>query len=181
MKVVEFMLELSARLPATETLLRSANLVLHPSVSRVILHGSRGPAGGYRPDSDIDLSLIVDLPEDLLQTDRERLLQDVVETTLQHWQAVIELDLAVIFDLRRCELKCFDQTRWDEQFCALGGTDCFGLYKVQKGFTGLVTNAGIEVKRMYPCLTIWQRDWAAAVADEGRMGDEVSTNASPPE
>ena len=157
MRVVEFMPELSARLPATETLLKSANLVLHPSVSRVILHGSRGPAGGYRPDSDIDLSLIVDLPEELLPPNRERLLHEVVETTLQHWQAAIELDLAVIFDVRRCELKCFDQPSWDEQFCALGGTDCFGLYKVQKGFTGLVTNAGVRVKLMYPCLKIWQK------------------------
>ena len=37
------------------------------------------------------------------------------------------------------------------------GVDCFGLYKVQKGFNGILQNAGVQVKRMYPCLKIWQR------------------------
>lgn len=37
------------------------------------------------------------------------------------------------------------------------GVGCFGLYKLQKGFSGFVENAGIEVRRMYPCLKIWQR------------------------
>jgi hypothetical protein len=35
--------------------------------------------------------------------------------------------------------------------------NCLGLYKTQKGFQGLVTDAGIQVKLMYPCLKIWQR------------------------
>jgi hypothetical protein len=54
-------------------------------------------------------------------------------------------------------LKCFDRTAWDEHLCPLGGVDCFGLYKIQKGFNGFVTNAGVQVKKMYPCLTIWRR------------------------
>jgi len=87
----------------------------------------------------------------------ERLLQDVLEITLNRWQATIELDLAVVFDIRGCELKCFERRTWEEQICRLGGVDCFGLFKTQKGFNGLVTNAGVQVKRMYPCLKIWQR------------------------
>ena len=69
----------------------------------------------------------------------------------------IAVDLAVLFDIKRCALKCFDRTTWDPNFCRQGGLDCFGLYKVQKGFNGLVTHAGIQVRRIYPCLKIWQR------------------------
>jgi hypothetical protein len=141
-------------LPEAYALIRSSNLTVHPHVSRVILHGSRGLAGGYRPDSDIDLSLIVDTPQ---RPNMERQLQDILETTLNSWRAAIELDLAVVFDIRNCGLKCFNQRAWNEQACKLGGIDCFGLYKTQKGFSGLVTNAGIQVKQMYPCLKIWQR------------------------
>lgn len=141
-------------LPETHALLKAANLTLHPSVSRVTLHGSRGLAGGCRSDSDVDLSLIVDRPQTPDVTDP---LREVLETTFRHWQADVELDLAVIFDLRNCELACFEQMRWKEQFCQVGGTDCFGLFKTQRGYKGLVTHAGIQVKLMYPCLKIWQR------------------------
>src|SRR5262249_7747898 len=140
--------------PETHALMGSANLTVHPSVSSVILHGSRGLAGGYRPDSDIDLSLIVDVPQG---PGLEPTLQEVIDTTLNHWQAPVDPDVAVIFEVRNCQLKCFDETAWREQICHLGGTDCFGLYKTQKGYHGLVTDAGIQVKLMYPCLKIWQR------------------------
>ena len=154
LRINNFETNFAASLPETYALLLSSNLTVHPLVSRIILHGSRGLAGGCRPDSDIDLSLVVDLPPD---TDTERQLQDVLETTLSQWHGPVELDLAVVFDIRGCDLKCFDWRVWSEQACKLGGTDCFGLYKTQKGFNGLVTNAGIQVKLMYPCLKIWQR------------------------
>ena len=141
-------------LPQTLNLLTAANLVVHPNVSRVVLHGSRGLAGGYRLDSDVDLSLIVDPPQG---NTIEHELDYVVKTTLDHWQAAVELDLAVIFDIKNCELRCFDQTTWQERVCRLGGVDCFGLYKIQKGFQGIVTGAGIRVELMYPGITIWQR------------------------
>jgi hypothetical protein len=153
-KTLNFEPGFAQALPKTYTLIRSANLIVHPAVSRVTLHGSRGLANCHRPNSDIDLSLIVDLPQ---TTDLERLLPEVLETTLSYWQADIELDLAVILDIRNCKLACFEQTIWDERFCQVGGVDCFGLYKIQKGFTGFVANAGIQVKLMYPCLKIWQR------------------------
>lgn len=146
-----------ASLPATFELLRSSNLVVHPSVSRIILHGSRGPAGGYRPMSDIDLSLIVDTLPPSAQANLEFFLRNVLETTRSQWQSAIEPDLAVVFETRRCALKCFNQTAWNNQLCTIGGVDCFGLYKVGKGFNGFVTNAGVQVKRMYPCFKIWQR------------------------
>jgi hypothetical protein len=144
----------AACLPETCALILSANLTVHPDVARVILHGSRGPAGGHRPDSDIDLSLIV---EALPAPDLERPMHAVIETTRAHWQGAIEPDLAVVFDVGNCGLKCFNLSAWNEQLCNPGGIDCFGLYKTQKGFSGLVSNVGIQVKLMYPCLKIWQR------------------------
>ena len=38
------------------------------------------------------------------------------------------------------------------------GVDCFGLYKTQRGYKGLVINAGVQVKLMYPCLVLWRQD-----------------------
>jgi hypothetical protein len=148
---------LAQRLPATDALLRAANLVVHPAVERVVLHGSRGLAGGARPDSDIDLTMIVALPGGPGTPEAEPILRAVVATTVDAWRSGIELDLAVVFETRGCGLGCFELTEWRDDVCADGGVDCFGLYKVQKGFDGLVTNAGIQVRRMYPCLEIWRR------------------------
>lgn len=156
-KILEFESELGSRLPETCAFLKAANLVVHPSVERIVLHGSRGPAGGYRPGSDLDLSLVVDPPIFTCTSEIEKHLYSIFETTQGAWQSDVELDLAIVFDVRHCGLICFNQTRWDENPCTVGGVDCFGLYKVQKGFNGLVFNAGIMVKKMYPCLRIWQR------------------------
>ncbi|HLO27664.1 MAG TPA: nucleotidyltransferase domain-containing protein [Anaerolineales bacterium] len=153
-RILNFDPYFATSLPETYTLLMSSNLTVHPSVSRLILHGSRGLAGGFRPDSDLDLSLIVDTA---VRSNVESLLQNVLETTFHHWRSPIEPDLAVIFDIKNCKLKCFDRSTWNEQICQLGGIDCFGLYKTQKGFKGLVTDAGIQVRLMYPCLRIWRR------------------------
>jgi len=144
-------------MPVTHALLMEGGLVLHPSVSCVFLHGSRGPAGGCREDSDVDLSLVVDAP----QGDRAELaalLQGVIDTSLTNWKGQVELDLAVVFDVRGCGLVCFEQESWgSEDECALGGVDCFGLYKTQKGFAGFVEGGGVQVRLMHPCTVIWQR------------------------
>jgi len=163
-----FSTALRQRLPATHVLLQTANLVVHPRVARIILHGSRGLAGGARSDSDIDLSLIVDLPHGLDAMQQQLLLHSVFEITFQAWRAEIEPDLAVIFETYACALRCFTHTNWRDGLCTIGGLDCFGLYKVQKGFSGLVANAGIQVKRMYPCLEIWRRhpSWSVDQAED---------------
>lgn len=155
--VTNFEPALASFLPATFALLLSSNLVIHPSVSRITLHGSRGLAGGYRPMSDIDLSLVVDVLPQPAQANLEPFLLDILDTTRSQWQSVIELDVAIVFETRQCALKCFDQIAWSNQLCATGGVDCFGLYKVGKGFDGFVINAGVQAKLMYPCLKIWQR------------------------
>ena len=157
-EVLEFDSQLQALLPETYSLLKSSKLTVHESVSRIILHGSRGLADSARPDSDIDLSLIVDTKAISTQADINAILDEISKTTLSNWDNDVELDLAIVFDIKNCGLKCFDLTGWDEQLCPQSGVDCFGLYKTQKGFNGLVTGAGLQVKLMYPCLRIWHRE-----------------------
>ena len=59
-RLTDFSPELERRLPATHALLLESNFVVHPAVERVALEGSRGLGGHPRPDSDVDLSLVVD-------------------------------------------------------------------------------------------------------------------------
>jgi hypothetical protein len=152
-----FQNQFATRLPETYGLLISGGLFVHPAVSRMTLHGSRGLAGGCRPDSDIDLSLLLDPGAVSAAKDLVTLLRDVLRETLMHWRGPVELDLAAIFETRGCALKCFEVSAYDARLCDIGGLDCFGLYKVQGGFDGFVANAGVEVRRMYPCLEIWRR------------------------
>jgi hypothetical protein len=154
---LEFDSRLREFLPETLTQLKSANLVIHESVTGITLHGSRGLRGRPRLTSDIDLSLITDTTVMPDRTDSAIFLHEVSEMTRSNWRSHVELDLAIVFDIRNCKLKCFDLNQWDEELCAQGGVDCFGLFKIGKGFKGLVTDAGIRVKLMYPCLKIWSR------------------------
>ncbi len=82
--------------------------------------------------------------------------QEVIETTLSKWDGAVELDLALVFPIRPCGLRCFQIAAFEPELCPEGGLDCFGIYKVQKGFKGFVYNAGIQVSRIYPCITIWK-------------------------
>jgi hypothetical protein len=151
----EFSSQLKILLPATYELLKSSHLVIHKSVTGIILHGSRGIKGKARLESDIDLTLIVDAATLSAQPDCRTFLRHVSSVTLSHWRSQVELDLAIVFDTQDCGLKCFHRRTWDENLCSGGGVDCFGLYKIQKGFNGIVTDAGVQVKLMYPCLEIW--------------------------
>ena len=156
-KDLEFSSQLKELLPATYELLVSSNLVIHESVNSIILHGSRGIKGAARPVSDVDLSLVIDTATVSAQPDITAFLHEVSEVTISQWSSQVELDLALVFDTQNCGLKCFHNRVWDEKACLSGGVGCFGLYKNQKGFNGIVTNAGVEVKLMYPCLEIWRQ------------------------
>ena len=94
-KIVEFEPKLTSLIPKTTALLETSNFTLHAAVSRVVLHGSRGPAGGYRPDSDIDLSLIVDIDSGIPFSQLQSMLREVVQVTLSSWKSDIEPDLAI--------------------------------------------------------------------------------------
>lgn len=153
----QFSPALERRLPATHALLQAANLTVYPLVSAITLHGSRGLAGGFRPNSDIDLSLLIDPLALTAGAPTAAQMEAVLQTTLSHWRGPLEADLAVIFDQSRCGLQCFNREAYEPTFCHIGGLDCFGLYKNGKGFKGFVSGAGIEVARMYPVLKIWER------------------------
>ncbi|MBL8094849.1 MAG: nucleotidyltransferase domain-containing protein [Anaerolineales bacterium] len=152
----DFEPELALTLPATYALLADANLTLHPRVTQVVLHGSRGLSQTYRPDSDIDLTLIVSQPAQQSPDVLETQMRDVFTVTQANWLGAVEADLAVVFETRACGLVCFGARQWHEQSCTLGGVDCFGLFKAQRGFDGLVWNAGVQVQRMVPSLIVWR-------------------------
>jgi hypothetical protein len=104
-----------------------------------VLSGSRGLGGRPRPDSDVDLSLVVAhsaLPAS--EAEREHVLRDVLETTLSTWHGSVECDLAAVYDLRSCGLRCLEGQRDAPPTCAYNEQCRFGLYKLQKGFSGEV-------------------------------------------
>lgn len=156
MLLTNFVDRLDPHLAETGRLLEAANLTVHPAVERVTLHGSRGPARRPRPDSDVDLCLLVDTRGCAPGTVAP-LLSEVLDVTRAHWRGAVALDLAVVCDLRGCQLACFDHTHFLPDLCRQGGRDCFGLYKDRPGARGFVVDAGVEVARMYPCLVIWRR------------------------
>lgn len=159
MKISQFEPSFIHLCPDTPSIFQSGNLIIHPAVSQITLHGSRGLAGTPRPDSDIDLSLLVSTPvPPSIDLELEDLLQAVLNVTLSNWQSPIELDLAVIFLLHACNFACFQVNDYDPALSSLGGVDCFGIYKIQKGFSGFVLNAGIQVEKMYPLITVWKKN-----------------------
>jgi hypothetical protein len=165
--------ELARLLPETHAILQAAHLVLHPAVERVVLSGSRGLGGQPRPDSDVDLSLVV--ARDALpagEPEREEFLRAVVETTLLAWRGSVECDLAAVYDERGCGLLCFSGQRDAPLACPCR----FGIYKLQKGFAGYVPWALIELPKVYPLLEIWRRQEPGEALSETaptRKSDEV--------
>ncbi|MGV8118789.1 MAG: hypothetical protein AB2L14_03390 [Candidatus Xenobiia bacterium LiM19] len=144
-------------LPETAELLRRGGLSVHDSVGRISLHGTRGLKRGYRPDSDIDLTLILKdgtLEGKSLQ-EQDALFLEITKATLESWKGSVELDLALAFDKGGCRLLCFEENHFNRELCA-NHTDCFGLFKIQKGFSGRVPDCGIDTALMYPAIIIWR-------------------------
>ena len=156
--ISQFLPDLATLLPVTDEFLCSANLTLHEAVCQVTLLGSRGLAGGYQPESDIDLSLMVDVKQlPTFEPERAGLLRDVLEMTLSQWRGAVDVDLAVVFDRGDCcGMRCFHERSWNDSIIAGRGEDCFGIYKIQRGFNGYVTE-GVRLAPMYPMLVIWRR------------------------
>ena len=154
-----FLPALASEVPEAHSILQDANLVVHDAVCRVTLEGSRGLAGGNRPDSDIDLTLIVDvkmLPA--VEPERADFLRRVLQATLDAWHSPTDVDLAAVFDKGNCcGLRCFSERHWNDAIIRGRGVDCFGIYKVQRGFDGYV-ESGVRIDKVYPILVIWERD-----------------------
>lgn len=156
--ITEFLPELAVQLPVTADLLHNSRLVIHDAVCQITLLGSRGLANTYRPDSDIDLSLMVDvtlMPK--AEPERADFLRTVLEITLSQWQSPVDVDLAAVFDKGDCcGMRCFNQLNWNDAVIANRGEDCFGIYKMQRGFNSYVTQ-GVRLAPMYPMLAIWRQ------------------------
>jgi hypothetical protein len=155
--ITQFLPELASLLPQTSEILRGAHLTIHEAVRQITLEGSRGLAGGFRPDSDVDLSLIVDsLPD--AEPARGQCLRAVLRLTLDQWRSPIDLDIAAVFDTSDCcGLRCFDERIWNDTIIRGRGVDCFGIYKIQRSFDGYV-KSGVRLEKVYPMLVIWRRD-----------------------
>jgi hypothetical protein len=156
--LTDFSPGLARLLPATHALLLASNLVVHPAVERITLEGSRGLVGHPRPDSDVDLSLVVGsgaLPAE--EPARETLLRAALATTLASWRGPAECDLAAIYDERGCGLRCFAGERHQAPECPIGGGCRFGIYKIQRGMNGYVPWDMIRMNLLYPVLEIWRR------------------------
>jgi hypothetical protein len=151
--------EFAARLRESHDLICAAKLTLHPSVKYVTLHGSRGPAGGAQAGSDVDLCLHTNLSvKDHSLTSLESTLYEVAQTTLTHWRGPVSLDLAVMFDVKPAGQSWFEESRDDAATATRHGLEGFGLYKVQKGFTGFVPSGALTLDKMTPFLVIWRRN-----------------------
>jgi predicted nucleotidyltransferase len=146
---------LGQRLPDAFRILAASNLSVHPAVYRVVLTGSRGLRGGYRPDSDIDLSLLVDSERLPRATERGMFLREVVDFTLGRWSSEVELDTVAVFDRSSCGLRCFSWTEFEPGSCPTEAPDCVGLYKTQKGFDGFVPPIGLRIRNVYPMIEVW--------------------------
>ncbi len=144
------------QLPDTHALLLGAGLYVHDAIDRITLHGSRGPQGGARPDSDIDLCLVVNKRSLNIASDCDALLRAILNTTLKSWRSKIECDLAAVFDKSQCDLRCLNLNEFDANLCA-STVDCMGLFKIQKGFNGFVSGPAVDCSKMYPLITIWNR------------------------
>ena len=118
----------------------------------MVLEGSRGLSGNSHAGSDIDLSLVVDrafLPAS--DPDRAELLRSLLRTTLDSWRGEVELDIAAVFG---DDLRLFALRDYDADVCRV---ESFGVYKIQKGFNGYVPAHILDLRKMYPMLTIWHQ------------------------
>lgn len=150
--------ELKILLPEAYEILRSSQLTVHPFVYKVVLTGSRGLAGNYKEHSDIDLSLMAEIDQLRNSENEEIILNEILNTTILTWKSSVELDTAVIFDISNCKLNCFDTKYFEHRSCKENGIDCFGIYKTQKGFKGYVPKIGVDMQKVYPMITVWERE-----------------------
>jgi hypothetical protein len=154
---IHFNPRLQSLLPETHALLLGGPLVIHDAIRSITLHGSRGLGGYPRPDSDIDLALIVDEKRLCGHVEPESLLRDVLKTTLAGWKGRVKLDLAAVYDRDKCGLKCLTVAEYDFHGCARTN-DCMGAYKIQRGFNGQVNTRDLDCRKMQPSLVIWEKN-----------------------
>jgi hypothetical protein len=157
MEIHDFMPELKEKLPETWAMLKASRITINPRVQKVTLHGSRGPRGKFRVNSDLDLCLITDINIQLIPEQHwDILLRRVLMTTLNNTQCPVELDVAVVFDHIGCGLHCFSVDKFENLKCRSEQAGCMGVYKLQQGWKGILPPI-TKVEKMFPFMTIWEK------------------------
>jgi hypothetical protein len=146
-----------AALPESARLLAASNLVVHPRVESITLHGSRGPSGGARPDSDFDLCLHVELDPSMPEDRLDQLLRGVIEATRLNWRGTVQVDPAAVYALRPNGLDYFEQPGGSSGLLPNSASGHFAVFKTQKGFDGFVDGDQVLLSKMLPCMVIWRR------------------------
>ncbi|NHZ87382.1 MAG: hypothetical protein GWP19_16190 [Planctomycetia bacterium] len=143
-------------LPATYDIIVDGNLTFDDRIKMAFISGSRGPSNCYHPKSDIDISLVLDqeMVNNPLQCEND--LSEIIGLTVNNWNSSVEIDIALLFAINSCDFECF-YTFPDEHGCKLISPDCFGIYKIQKGFDGFVPKIGVDVDKVFPIGMIWSR------------------------
>ena len=155
--IKSFKPELKDRLPETWEILRASKLKISPRVKKITLHGSRGPRGKFRVNSDLDLCLVTDIDIQLIPEKHwDTLLRRVLQTTLEGSQCPVRLDVAAIYDHLGCGLRCFRTEKYEDLKCRLEAEGCAGVYKLQEGFKGFMPPI-TKIEKMYPFMIIWER------------------------
>lgn len=156
-ETLQFVPALAEQLPETHALILRSGLRVHDAVCRITLHGSRGPKGGARPDSDLDLCLVVHDGWPDGADAQDRFFRTVLNTTRESWQGEVELDVALAFDASGCSLHCLCDPDWNPDHCP-STVGCIGLFKLGRGFDGRVPASAVDCRKMRPLLTIWTRE-----------------------
>ena len=156
-EIHDFKPELKEKLPETYEILKAAKIKVNPRVKKITLHGSRGPAGKFRINSDLDLCLVTDIDLQLIPEQHwDILLRRVLQITLKGSECPVELDAAVIFDHIGCGLRCFAVGEYDQLKCRSESEGCMGVYKLNQGWKGFLPPI-TKVGKMYPYMTIWEK------------------------
>lgn len=144
------------KLPATYDIIVAGNLTIDDRIKMAFISGSRGPSYCYHPKSDIDISLVLDqeMISDPVQCEND--LAEIIELTVNNWKSPVEIDIALLFTINNCDFECF-YTFPEDYRCKLKSPDCFGIYKIQKGFNGFVPKRGVDIDKVFPIEMIWSR------------------------
>jgi hypothetical protein len=156
-EIKEFSPELKEKLPETYKILKASGIHINPHVKKITLHGSRGPAGNFRANSDIDLCLVTDIDIRLVPEEHlDALLMRVLLTTRQTLKFPVKPDVAVIFDHLGCGLYCFSVEKYKNLKCRNDADGCMGVFKLDETWKGILPPI-TKVEKMYPYLTIWPK------------------------
>lgn len=153
----DFKPELKEKLPETWEILKASAIRVNPRVKKVTLHGSRGPRGKFRVNSDLDICIVTDIDIQLLPEQHwDVILRRVLKMTLDNSKCPVTLDVAAVFDHMGCSLRCLGVEKYEDLKCPLDTPGCMGVYKLQQGFKGFMPPI-TQIEKMFPYMTIWER------------------------